>query len=73
LLTFTYLNKINLFDFNQKENFDITNGIEPQISVDNLRILFTKVRENNRSDVMLLDRRTNTERILISHQSLPLN
>lgn len=72
LLAFNYLSKINLFDFNKKENIEITNGIEPQISVDNLRILFTKVREQNRSDIMLLDRRTNTERVLISHQSLPL-
>ncbi|MGV3525653.1 MAG: hypothetical protein ACO1RX_15630 [Candidatus Sericytochromatia bacterium] len=71
LLAFAYLSKINLYFFNQRESFSITEGIEPTMSVDNTRVLYTNLIGENRGDIALFDRTDQSISTVISHRLLP--
>lgn len=71
ILAFNYLSRIQLFFFNQPRSFEITQGIEPALSNDNTRLLYTNLIGENRGDIALFDRSDNSIRTIISHRQLP--
>jgi hypothetical protein len=71
LLAFSYLSRIYLYFFNQTKAFPITEGLEPSLSIDNTRILYTNLIGENRGDIAIFDRSDQSVRTVISHRSLP--
>lgn len=71
LIAFSYLSRINLYFFNQTRSFEITEGIEPSLSIDNTRILYTNLIGENRGDIALFDRGDESIHTVVSHRSLP--
>jgi len=71
LLAFSYLSRIYLYFFNQIRSFPITEGIEPSLSIDNTKILYTNLIGETRGDIALFDRSDQSIRTIVSHRSLP--
>jgi hypothetical protein len=71
LLAFSYLSRIYLYFFNQIRSFPITEGIEPRLSLDNTKILYTNLIGETRGDITLFDRSDNSIRTVISNRSMP--
>lgn len=70
-LAFDYLSRIYLYFFDSKKSFEITTGIQPTLSQDKNRILYTNLIGENRGDIALFDKETQTISTVISHQDLP--
>lgn len=71
LLAFNYLSRIYLYFFNQLKSFEITQGVEPHLSADNTRILYTNLIGENHGDIALFDRQDQSIRTVVSYRSLP--
>lgn len=71
ILAFNYLSQIYLYFFKDKAFFSITQGIEPRLSSNNNRILYTNLIGENRGDIALFDRSDQSIRTIISHRNLP--
>lgn len=71
LLAFSYLSRVHLYFFNQTKAFSITEGVEPSLSIDNTRVLYTNAIGENRGDIAVFDRNDQSIRTVISHRSLP--
>lgn len=71
MMAFSYLSKIHLLFFSVADTFPITEGVEPNLSVDNTRLLYTNLIGENRGDIALFDRRNNNVITVIRHSLLP--
>lgn len=72
-LVFQYLSQLQLFSLADKKITALVDGLQPQMSIDSNRILYTRSLGLNQSDIALFDRRGNREQVIISHSTLPLN
>lgn len=70
-LSFDYLSRIYLYFFDTREAFEITTGIQPDLSQDKNRILYTNLIGENRGDIALFNRETESISTVISHRDLP--
>lgn len=73
LLAYSYLSRIQLYFFNQTQSYSITEGIEPTLSIDNTRVLYTNLIGENRGDIALFDRGSQSISTVISHKNMPSN
>lgn len=71
MLAFNYLSQIHLYFFNRNESFTLTPGIEPSLSLNNTRLLYTNLIGENRGDIALFDRNDQSISTVISHSNLP--
>jgi len=71
MLAFNYLSQVYLYFFNQRAAFPITPGVEPTLSLNNTRVLYTNLIGENRGDIALFDRNDQSIRTIISHRNLP--
>lgn len=71
LVAFNYLSRIYLYFFNQLSAFQITEGVEPHLSIDNTQILYTNLIGENHGDIALFNRQDNSVRTVVSYRSLP--
>lgn len=71
-LAFDYLSRVYLYFFDRKEAFEITTGVQPTLSQDKNRILYTNLIGENRGDIALFDKETQTISTVVSHQDLPI-
>lgn len=71
ILAFNYLSQIRLFFLNTNKFFTIATGIEPSLSANNSKILYTNLIGEDRGDIALFDRDTESISTVISHRSLP--
>lgn len=70
-LSFDYLSRIYLYFFDTREAFEITTGIQPTLSRDKNRILYTNLIGENRGDIALFNREDQSISTVISHRDLP--
>lgn len=71
ILAFNHLSQIHLYFFNKNESFALTPGIEPSLSQNNTRLLYTNLIGANRGDIALFDRNDQSISTIISHRNLP--
>ncbi len=68
---FNYLSRVYLYLFDSQESFEITPGVQPALSNDNNRILYTNLIGQNRGDIAVFDRSSERISTIISHRDLP--
>lgn len=73
ILAFNYLNQIRLYFLNLNKFFTITQGVEPSLSLNNSKVLYTNLIGENRGDIAVFDRDSESISTVISHRSLPEN
>jgi len=73
VLAFNYLNQIRLFFLNLNKFYTITQGVEASLSLNNSKVLYTNLIGENRGDIALFDRDSESISTIISHRSLPEN
>ena len=70
-MAFDYLSRIHLYAFQDRRAFEITTGVQPDLSEDKNRIAYANLIGENRGDIAVFDRATQRISTLISHQNLP--
>lgn len=70
-LAFDYLGRVYLYLFENKSPFEITTGVQPTLSRDKNRVLYSNLIGENRGDIALFDKETQSISTVISHRDLP--